>query len=101
MHSKNKLQTISLIGVQGDHEYIYVPSCGKLFQEMVICLYTFGKWFLYYTNLNQNASQISQTDWSDFAFLNSNVSNLKSLSKICSINILVLAFEGLLKKCKW
>ena len=31
LDSKNKLQTISLIGVQGHCEFIYTPSCGKLF----------------------------------------------------------------------
>ena len=30
------LQTISLIGIQGDCEYIFTPSCGKLFYGMVI-----------------------------------------------------------------
>ena len=54
-------------------------------EELVFC--GFPKWFLYYTILNQNASQINQTDWSDFVFLNSKVSNLKSLSKTCSTNI--------------
>ena len=30
---KNKLQPISLFGVQGDCEYIFPPSCGKLFKR--------------------------------------------------------------------
>ena len=59
-----------------------------------------GKWFLDYTILNPNASQISQTDWTDFVFFNSKVSNLQSLSKICSTNNSLLAFlrPGKLKK---
>ena len=70
---------------------------------MVTCFYNFGEWFLYYTILNQNASKISQSDWSDFVFFNSKVSNLKSLSKICSTNNSSLAIGGLVsfKKCKW
>jgi len=62
---------------------------------MVAYFYTFGKWFLYYTNnLNKKASQIRPTDWSDFVFFNSKVSNLKSLSKFYSTNNSFLAFEG-------
>ena len=43
LDSKNELQTILYIGVQGDCEYIYeyTPSIGKLFLRRVICYYTF------------------------------------------------------------
>jgi len=58
--------------------------------------YTFGKLFFHYTILNQNASHISQTDYSDNVFFNSKVSNLKSISKIRSTNNSYLAFEGLI-----
>jgi len=51
--------------------------------------------FLCYTILIQNASQISQTDRSDFVFFNLKLSNLKYLSKIYSTNNSFLAFEGL------
>jgi len=62
---------------------------------MVICFLKFGKWFLYSTILNQNASHISQTDGLDFVFCNSSVFNLKSLSKIFTINNFFSAFAGL------
>ena len=55
-------------------------------------------WFLCYIILHKNASQISQTDWSDFVFSNSKVFNLKSLSKICSANNSFFAFESVVKK---
>ena len=49
-NQKNKIQTISLIG-----EYIYTPSCNKIFEEIVTYFYTFGIKFSYYIILNQNA----------------------------------------------
>ena len=95
LNSQNELQTISLIGVQGDCEYTFPPSCGKLFYDMVICFFTFGKLFLYYTFLNQNALHISEQIGQIFVFVNSKVSNLKSLSKICSRNNSFSAFVGM------
>jgi len=54
--------------------------------------------FLCYTILIQNASQISQTDRSDFVFFNLKLSNPKYLSKIYSTNNSFLAFEGLVSQ---
>ena len=76
---KNRLQTISLIGVQGK-KYICTPSCGKLFYGTVICFYTFVMLFLYYT-FCVKVSHIF------LLFSTPKVSNLKSLSKICSKTI--------------
>ena len=61
LDSNNKLQTILVIWVQAIVNTFIILIVVSYFDN-VICFYTFGKWFLYYTFLNQNASQISQTN---------------------------------------
>ena len=87
---KNKLQTILLIAkLQGNCEWIFTSSCGKLFYGMVICFILLVSFFIL-PFLNQNAKHINK-EVSQI----SKVSNLKPLSKICLRNYSFSSFEGL------